>query len=64
MWGIEFIPPLKAFDIVKHLFKEGFITLPSGENGETIEIIPPFIIDIKELKSFIYSLEKILETFK
>jgi acetylornithine/succinyldiaminopimelate/putrescine aminotransferase len=64
LWGIEFIPPLKAFDIVKHLFKEGFITLPSGENGETIEIIPPFIIDIKELKSFIYSLEKILETFK
>jgi len=64
LWGIEFTPPVKGFEIVKQLFKKGFITLPSGEKGETIEIIPPFIIDIKELESFIYSLENILETFK
>ncbi len=64
LWGIELKPPVKAFDLVIKLLESGFITLPSGEKGETLEIIPPFIIEQETLKSFVKALEIILESYK
>ena len=64
MWGIELLPPLDSFQVFKRLLsKEKVITLPSGESGETLEILPPLIVEKKDLETLIKSLERTFETF-
>ncbi len=63
IWGIELYHPIDSFIVFKKLLnEERIITLPSGEKGETIEVLPPVIVKEIEINKFINSLEKVLET--
>ena len=64
MWGIELFPPLNSFQVFKRLLlNEKIITLPSGEKGEALEILPPLIAEEKDLEKLIKALERTFETF-
>ncbi len=57
LWGIELEGEGSAFHLCKRLLSRGYITLPSGEKGQVLEITPPLIIPFQELEVFIKVLE-------
>lgn len=62
LWGLELKGAGKGFELAKRLLKRGYITLPSGEKGEVLELTPPLIIEEKQLKEFLERLKDELES--
>jgi len=58
--GIE-LNGISAFELSKELLKMGYIVLPSGLNGEVLEITPPVIVSKEIIDDFIQVLSRVLE---
>lgn len=52
LWGFDFGRPGAGYKAFRLLLDRGWVTLPSGLNGEVLEIIPPLIIERKTLEEF------------
>lgn len=61
LWGFDFKNPGYGYQIFRKLLEKGWITIPSGLNGEVLEIIPPLIVDRSTLKRFFSTLEFLVE---
>ncbi len=59
MMGIEFKRPV--FPLVKVLLKKGYITLPAGEHGNILEIIPTFYITEELFTKFVEVLSGLVD---
>ncbi len=57
LWGIELEGEGSAFRLCKKLLLKGYLTLPSGDAGQVLEITPPLIVPFQELEAFIKVLE-------
>ncbi len=59
MIGIEFNKPV--FPLVKDLLKKGYITLPAGERGNVLEIVPTFYITDELFQKFVEVLDGLIQ---
>jgi acetylornithine/succinyldiaminopimelate/putrescine aminotransferase len=62
-WGLLIGVELKgvsAFKVTKELLKRGFITLPSGPEGEVLELTPPVVITEEIIDNFISEFQRVL----
>ena len=59
MIGIEF--EYNVFELVKKLLKKGYITLPAGNKGHVLEIIPTFYITDELFTRFVEVLDGVIE---
>ena len=59
MIGVEF--KFNVFTLVKRLLKHGYITLPAGEKGNVLEIIPPSCITDEIFYTFLEVLDGLIE---
>jgi len=62
-WGLLIGVELKgvsAFEVTKELLKRGFITLPSGPEGEVLELTPPVVITEEIIDNFISEFQRVL----
>jgi 4-aminobutyrate aminotransferase / (S)-3-amino-2-methylpropionate transaminase / 5-aminovalerate transaminase len=59
MIGLELCDPAKVWQAVLLGLKMGLILLPAGDRGETIEIIPPYIISHEQMEWATETLESI-----
>lgn len=59
MKGMHFrdAQPGYAFELSKKLLKQGFITLPSGENGDVLSLTPPLIAKAKDYGRLLNSIQ-------
>ena len=49
MAGLALIQPGQAATVMHAALKHGLIVLPAGDNGEVVEIVPPFIVTSNQL---------------
>lgn len=62
-WGLLIGVELKgvsAFEVTKELLKRGFITLPSGPEGEVLELTPPVVITEEIIDNFVSEFQRVL----
>jgi len=62
MVGVEFDELINVKDFMKELLEQGIITGTSGNN--TLRLLPPFVIDQKEIDLFLLTFTKVVDKFR
>ncbi|MFA6596500.1 MAG: aspartate aminotransferase family protein [Ignavibacteriaceae bacterium] len=62
MIGVEFDASIPVKDVMKELLERGIVTGTSGNN--TLRLLPPFVINKKEVDLFLLTLSKVVDKFR
>jgi len=62
MIGVEFDASIPVKDVMKELLESGIVTGTSGNN--TLRLLPPFVINQKEIDLFLLTLNKVVDKFR
>ncbi|MCK9426121.1 MAG: aspartate aminotransferase family protein [Ignavibacteriaceae bacterium] len=62
MIGVEFDASIQVKDLMKELLENGVVTGTSGNN--TLRLLPPFVINQKEIDLFLLTLSKVVDKFR
>jgi 4-aminobutyrate aminotransferase-like enzyme len=64
MIGIEFRNPVDVTRCVVAALQKGIILLPAGNFGETLEITPPYVIQLSQCDFLLNALDEAIEVIK